>query len=144
VPYKAAPQAVTDLIGGQVPIGFIDVPTAAPQVKAGKLRALGVASTARSSLIPDVPTFAEGGVTNVPFVRGWTAVYAPAGLPPEIAQKLSGAIAKIVNGRDFAERLAPTGWSLAYMPPNEMDEFLRQDLAFWRTAVNELGLRQVR
>jgi tripartite-type tricarboxylate transporter receptor subunit TctC len=141
VPYKSAPQAVTDVIGGQVPMMFLDVPTGVPQVQGGKLRALAVASHTRNALLPDVPTFTEAGVEGLPMIKGWTALYGPANLPADVAKRLSDELAKAVQSPDFLVRLKPTGWVPEYLPPKEMDEYLRRDLEFWKQSVKTYGLK---
>src|SRR5438552_10916156 len=96
IPYKGGGPATTDLIGGQVDASFMNINTAMPQLKAGKLRALAITSTKRSPLLPDVPTLEESGVKGV-VVTSWQAFAAPRGTPADIRKKLYDAIVAGLN-----------------------------------------------
>ena len=87
VPYKSNPQAVSDLLGGQISMMITDVATGLPQVKGGKLRALGVSSQNRIPLVPDVPTISEAGLKGYE-MSFWFAAYVPAKTPPAVVQRL--------------------------------------------------------
>ena len=110
VPYKSNPLAVTDLLGGQIDMMITDTATGLPQVKSGKLRALGVTGLARSPLAPEVPTIAEAGVPG--YEMGyWFAAYAPAGTPPDVARRLNELLVKATQSgpaKQFYAQTAPT------------------------------------
>ncbi|ETF02981.1 MFS transporter [Advenella kashmirensis W13003] len=108
VPYKGAGLANNDLIGGRIDLMFVNMPTVLAQIKAGKLRALAVASDKRSPLLPDVPTMAEAGVPDFA-VDSWSGVLAPAGTPAPIVDKLSQAITGIAHSPDVAKSLGGIG-----------------------------------
>ncbi len=116
VPYKGAAPVVTDLIGGHVDSAFLNLSAVMPNVKAGRLRALGVAAKTRSRLLPDVPTFEELGMTG--FISGsWYGVLAPAGTPAAIVQSLYSAVAKHLPQPEVRARLEASGSELFLLDP---------------------------
>lgn len=119
VPYKGTIQAVTDLVAGQVDIVFSDMVPAVPQIKGGKLRALAVTTEKRSPILPDVPTFAESGVTT-PMPQGWWAVLAPKGTPPAIINRLNGELAKVLKMKDVEDRYVGLGIVVATSKPEDV------------------------
>ena len=137
VPYKGCAPAVVDLLGNQIPAMFDPVQSVIPHVRAGKLRALAVSGTARSPVLPDVPTFTEAGVKGVES-RAWWAVFGPANMPAEATARLSREIAKIVKSDAFREPLANIG-----VQPNAegvpLAEFQRQEVERWQKAVRDSG-----
>ena len=104
VPYKGTQPALADLLGGRMPVMFDGVITSLPQIKAGKLRPIAVASLTRSQLLPDVPTMTEAGLPGFEAV-GLATVMAPAGTPPEIVNKISADIAAVLRMPDVREQL---------------------------------------
>ncbi len=115
IPYKAAAQAQSDVIGGQVPVMFIVAAAAIPQIKAGRLRALGVTTLERLPQIPDVPTLDEAGLKGYEVIS-WIGFAGPAGLPPDIVARLSGEFTRIVQQAENAERIKGLGLEISLMP----------------------------
>src|SRR3954471_4930381 len=114
IPYKAAAQAQADVIGGQVPVMFIVAAAAIPQIKAGRLRALGVTTLERLAQIPEVPTIDEAGIKGFEVIS-WIGFAGPAGLSPEVIAKLSGEFTRIVQQPDNTERIKGLGLEISLM-----------------------------
>ncbi|WP_255429656.1 tripartite tricarboxylate transporter substrate-binding protein, partial [Raoultella sp. 18071] len=108
VPYKGSGPAVTDMLGGQVDLMFDSITSAVPHIQAGKLRALGVTSAKRSAALPNVPTIAEAGVPGYE-VSPWFAVFAPAGTPAPIVQKINAALLDAMKQPDTKARFDAIG-----------------------------------
>lgn len=135
VPYKEASQALTDTIRGEPSVNFVAMPTAAGQIKAGKLKAIGVTGASRSASLPEVPTLNESGLAGYDFVA-WYAFLAPEGTPPTVVQKLSAAVSKITSSPEFAASLVRMG--LDPMPDNarEFAAKLPAENARWQKIVS--------
>jgi tripartite-type tricarboxylate transporter receptor subunit TctC len=137
VPYKGSAPAITDLLGNQIPSMFDPVQSVIPHIRSGKLRALAVSGTARSSVLPDVPTFAEAGVQGVES-RAWWAVFGPANMPAEAASRLRAEIDRITRSAEFRDPLAAIGVQ-ANTEVSNLAEFQRQEVARWQKAVRDSG-----
>lgn len=140
IPYKGSGQALVDVIAGQVPLMFNNTASIMPFVRSGKLRAIALASAARSPLLPELPTIAETGLPGFE-VRSWHGVFAPAGAPREITARLNAEIVKILRLPDVKERLNAQGVELAGSSPEEFAAFVRKELAKWARLVKESGAR---
>lgn len=138
VPYKGGAAAVTDVLGGQVPLLFINQDNALPQVQAGKLRALAVASLERNPAYPDVPTIAESGYPGFSAVS-WFGLSAPAGTPKDIIQKLSEATVKAMNVAEVKTRLQTVGFVVVANSPAQFSEFVTAEIAKWSKAAKASG-----
>ncbi|MDP9901150.1 Bug family tripartite tricarboxylate transporter substrate binding protein [Variovorax ginsengisoli] len=140
VPYKSNTLAVTDLLGSQIDMMITDTTTGLPQVKSGKLRALGVSGAARSPLAPDVPTIAEAGVKG--YEMGyWFAAYAPAKTPPAVVNRLNELLVKAAKSE--AARSAfyePTGTEVFTTSPEDMGKFQTAEAAKWGRIVKAAGI----
>ena len=124
VPYKGGGPAMIDLIGGQVHAMFTSVFLAAPQVKAGKIKAVGVSSERRSALLPESPTFVESGFPG--FVTGsWSGLFAPAGTPTTVIARLHADFSKAMRTAEVEARFRDLGTEAVAMPPAEFAAFLR-------------------
>ena len=134
VPYKGSAPAMADVLGGQVQMMFADAPTALPQVRGGKVRALGVAQAQRSELFPGVPTFAEAGVAGYD-AYSWAGFVAPAGTPKDVAAKLSADIAKVLALPDVKARLHDAGAEPAPTSAEGFGRFIHDELAKWGRVV---------
>ena len=134
VPYKGSAPAMSDVMGGQVQMMFADAPTALPQVRGGKVRALGVAQAQRSELFPGVPTFAEAGVAGYD-AYSWAGFIAPAATPKDIAAKLSADIARVLAMPDVKARLHDAGAEPAPSSAETFGRFLSAELAKWGRVV---------
>ena len=139
VPYKGTAPALQDLMGGQISI-MMDTPMSLlPQARAGKIKALGMASEKRAAVAPDVPTLIESGV---PVVGGtWVAVLAPAGTPKPIVEKLSREFAAAMRRTDIKERFAQLGIEPVGNTPAEFTQFLKSEVAKWSKVIKEANVR---
>lgn len=140
VPYKGAVPALTDLLGGQISMIFSSMPPALPHIKSGKLRALGVTSTARSPVTPELPTIAESGLTGYE-VKNWYGIFAPRGTPKEIVTKLNAEIVKILNMPDVKESLSLQGAEPSTSTPQEFAAYVKDETEKWAKIVKYSGVK---
>jgi tripartite-type tricarboxylate transporter receptor subunit TctC len=140
VPYKGSSGARTDVLGGQVQMMFDAITTMAPNVRAGKLKALGTTGKTRSPVLPDVPTVSEAGVPGYEAVI-WLGVMAPAGTPKPIVERLNAEIRKIVNSTEVKEAWAKQGAAPLNMSTDEFGQYLRDDIAKWAKVVKISGAK---
>ncbi len=140
VPYKGSGPALTDALGGQVPIIIDTTLVLGTNIKAGKLRPLAVAYPQRLGTLPDVPTAAEAGVPGWEVVS-WQAVFAPAGTPKPIVQRLNTEIARIMKQPDVQARLAELGVEPGGGPPEQLGEFQKTEIAKWAKVVKAAGVK---
>ena len=140
VPYKGSSFAMTDLLGGQVQLMFDNMPSALPQVKAGKLRALAVTSPKRSSALPDVPTMDEEGLKGFD-ATSWFGLLAPAGTPKDIIAKLNAAAVKALATPEMRERLASQGAEAVGNTPDQFAAFIKAEIEKWAKIVKASGAR---
>jgi len=140
VPYKGTGPAIADLIGGQVQAAFGTMASIEQQVKAGKLRALAVATPKRSQAMRDVPTVAESGLPGYD-VSLWYSILAPAGTPREIVARISADIAKALALPEVRDKLVAQGFDVSYLNPEQMSELMRRDTARWGKSLREIGLK---
>lgn len=141
VPYRGAAPAVTDLLGGQVPIGIVGMPPVVPHAKSGKLRVLAVTSAKRSAAMPEVPAMAElPGFAGYKFTN-WMGVYVPAKTPQAIIDKLAAAISKIVREPVVKERLLSQGVEPVGNSPAEFGVFLEAERQSYTKIAKERGIR---
>ena len=137
IPYKGTSPAIMELMGGQVDIMFVDIGLAHPHIRAGKLRALAVASEKRSGVLPDVPAMSETLPGFLSVI--WLGVVAPAGTPSAIAIQVSGAIAEILKQPDIAKRLLDMSFDPIGSTPEEMALFMAQERERWGKVVRASG-----
>ena len=131
---------IPELLGGNLPVAFDNIATAMPHVKAGKVRALAVTSTTRSVVAPDVPTMAESGLTGYD-ISSWQAVFAPAGTPAPIIDRLYTEIARILKTPEMQKRLNDLGLNVSAMPPQELATLIKSDVPRLGKIVKESGAR---
>ena len=143
VPYKGSSGARTDTLGGQVQMMFDAITTMAPNVEAGKVRALGTSGKVRSKVLPNVPTISEAGVPGYEAVI-WLGIMAPKGTPKPIVDKLNAEIRKVVSSPEIQAAWDKQGAVPMSMSPGEFDEFLRGDIEKWAKVVKISGARQDR
>jgi tripartite-type tricarboxylate transporter receptor subunit TctC len=136
VPYKGSAPAVTDLLGGQIPLMFDPLQSVLTHIASAKLRALAVTSAQRAPVVPAAPTVAESGWKDFE-TTAWWAVYAPAKLPPEVSAKLVSTLQRIVESPGFAERLDKLGVQPMWKP---LADFQKAEIAKWGAAVRATGL----
>ena len=137
VPYKGGAPALTDLLGGQVDATFMNINTAMPHIKGGKLRALAITSEKRSPLLPDVPTVTELGYKGVT-VYSWQAFAAPKGLPAEIKARLREAVIAGLNEPTVKAKLLDLGFEIVGNTPEEFTAFQAREFARWKKVI-EVG-----
>jgi len=140
VPYKGAGPALTDLMGGQIPLSFVTLGAAMPFMASGKVRAIAVTSARRSSAFPDVPTLAEQGVKGYD-VSGWLGVVGPAGLPPDIVARLNGALARALSNPNLRAQLARLGAEPMPCPPQTLTTLIATDDAKWAKVIRDGHIR---
>jgi tripartite-type tricarboxylate transporter receptor subunit TctC len=139
VPYKTMAQGVTDLLGGHVDAAFNNLPTQLPNVRAGKMRALGVTSARRSEQLPDVPTIIESGYPDFE-VTVWQGLCAPARTPPEILTKLHADVMKALAAPDLRQRFVEQGVDSAPSSTEAFSAFIRAETVRWGKTVRESGV----
>lgn len=127
IPYKGTGPLVTDLLGGQVDMGFVSVTAAGPHVKAGKLRAIGMSTQQRSAVLPDVPTLAESGLPHYAF-DAWIAAIGPADLPKPVVNKLYQDLRKVMATPEVQAALAAQGITPIVSPPEQAVGFFKTEL----------------
>jgi tripartite-type tricarboxylate transporter receptor subunit TctC len=138
VPYKANPPAVMDLVAGQTDLMTVDLTTSLPQVKAGKLRALGISSPRRSPLVPDVPAIAES-LPGYEFSY-WNALYAPAGTPAPVVQRLNELARRAMETPALRKIVEQTGQETALSSPAELAKFQLSELDRWGRIIKAAGI----
>ncbi len=139
VPYKGEAPMITDLIGGQVDYGFGFATTVDPVVKAGRLRALATTGGARSPQLPDVPTFIELGMPELEMTI-WTGMAGPAGLPPDIVQRLQSELSRILRSAAINSRREFADSEIIASTPEEFRAFLAAERRRWPKLVKETGI----
>jgi len=140
VPYKGSAPAMTDLLGGQVQLMFSDGPTALPQIKGGKVRALAVGSPKRSALVPDLPTIAESGLAGYD-AYSWSGIVVPAATPKEIVAKLNADIVKALNDPEVKKRLLENGAEAMPGTPDQFAKTLRSEITKWGKVVKAANIK---
>jgi tripartite-type tricarboxylate transporter receptor subunit TctC len=128
-----------DLLGGQVPSGFVALLGATPNVKSGRLRALAVTSPRRSVALPDVPTMAESGLPGFD-IGIWMALWAPAKTPNEIVAKLNHEVVKIVQSADFKRRMVDYGCEAASSTPEQLRRMQTAEIEKYKKIATEAGV----
>ncbi|MES2979566.1 MAG: tripartite tricarboxylate transporter substrate binding protein [Pseudomonadota bacterium] len=139
VPYKGGGPALNDVLGGQVPLFFGNLASTLPHIQSGKLRALAVTSTQRSALLPDVPTLAESGIKGAEIYE-WNALFAPAGTPEPVIEKISAALQKALASPEVKARVAQLGGDLQKATPDFAQTFIRQQIELWARVVKERAI----
>jgi tripartite-type tricarboxylate transporter receptor subunit TctC len=135
VPYKSTPPAMTDVIGGQVSMMFVDVAAGLANVRAGKLRALGVTTAEHSKLLPDLPPLADTPALKGFDINSWNGVFAPAGTPPEIVARLNKELVRIANDKTIAPQFANLGFDAFGGTPQQLGAFVASELVKWAKLV---------
>jgi tripartite-type tricarboxylate transporter receptor subunit TctC len=139
VPYRGAAPAMNDLVAGQIPILFDNMPAIQPQALAGAIRAIAVAGHSRSPLFPDLPTMAEAGVAGFE-AASWFGLVAPAKTPPEVLKALTEAVTKVLDDPDMVKKLADVGAEPGSLSGNEFGAFLHAEADKWGKLVKDAGV----
>jgi tripartite-type tricarboxylate transporter receptor subunit TctC len=140
IPYRGSAPSLTALIAGEVDFSFANIPAIHAHVKSGRLRALGTAAARRDPQLPDVPTMKEAGVDGVEVVV-WYAVFAPAGTPREIVDKLADGVIRATRDPEVRRRLIEQGAQPVGNKPDEFARLLREEVARWAEVVKISGAR---
>ena len=140
VPYKGAPQAVTDVLGGHMNMMFNSIAPVLQHIKAGRVRLLGVASARRSPQLPDTPTISEAGVPGFEAVN-WFGLFAPAGTPKSIIARLNDALVKVVRAPELRAQFETQGSDPVGSSPEEFAAFIRRDMAMYARVVKVSGAK---
>jgi tripartite-type tricarboxylate transporter receptor subunit TctC len=139
-PYKSSPQAMTDLMGEQIVYAVTDMAAGQALVSSGKLRALAVSSEKRSGLMPDLPTMGETPALAGFELVAWVAMFAPAGTPPEIVNKLSAEVRKSLAKPEIRERIASYSADVLPSTPGQLGVFVKAQLASWGKRIKDAGI----
>jgi tripartite-type tricarboxylate transporter receptor subunit TctC len=140
VPYKSNPLAINDLLGGQIQMMITDTATGLPQVKGGKLRALGTTGKARTVLTPDIPTIDEAGVKGYE-MSYWFAAYVPAKTPPAVVSRLHDLLVKATDGPAMKSFYGMTGTDRFVSTPEELAKFQVAESAKWGKIIKSAGIQ---
>ena len=140
IPYRSNPPAVTDLIGGQIDVMITDMATGLPQVKGGKLKALGVSTLQRSPLAPDVPTISEAGVKGYEMTY-WFAAYAPAGTPAPVVARLNELLVKAAKSSTAASFYQGTGTEITTTTPEGLRKVQADESVKWGKIIQAAGMQ---
>lgn len=140
VPYKGVNLAMNDVLSGQIQFVVIGVPAAAPHIKAGRLRALGLVAQQRSVALPEVPTVAEAGLREFE-VTTWYGILAPAGTPRPIVARLNAEIVRIMHAPEMNDRLASMATEPVTSTPEEFADYIKREIAKWGDVVRQAGLK---
>ncbi len=138
VPYRGMAPVVTDLIGGHMPLGVIDPPSAMAAIEGGLIAAIAVSSAHRYQRLPDIPTFAEQGVPGFE-ATGWFGIVAPAGTPDDVIAKINAAFVTALKDPATVERIRALGSDPLPMTPDEFSRFIESEVKKWGTVVAKTG-----
>lgn len=141
IPYKGEAPALTDAIGGQVPVMFSNLPAVMPYVKAGKLRALAVSSAKRHPELPDLPTVAEAGKLPGFEVLTWYGVFAPAGTPPAVVKKLETEAIAALKSKELSGKLADQGFTVVGSTSQQFAAFMKSEVPRWSRLIKDANIR---
>jgi tripartite-type tricarboxylate transporter receptor subunit TctC len=141
VPYKSVPPGLADLISGHVQIMVADVPASLAMIRAGKVRPVGVPAAKRYLLLPDVPTFAESGLTTPPVMDGWWALVAPAGTPDAIQDRLNKEVVKVLETDSIRTKLLESALVPTPSTRQQAVAYQKDQLQVWTDMVRDLNLK---
>ncbi len=141
IPYRSNPPAVTDLIGGQIDMMITDMATGLPQVRNGKVRALGVSSLKRASLAPEIPTISEAGVTGYEMIF-WFAAYVPAGTPAPVIARLNQIMTAANRGPAMTKFYADVGFEALNGSPQTLRRFQADEAEKWGRIITKSGIEK--
>jgi tripartite-type tricarboxylate transporter receptor subunit TctC len=140
VPYKGGAPSVLAIISGEAQVNFATLPAVVPQVRAGKVRAIGLASKQRNPAVPDVPTMSELGLADFE-VGTWSVLIAPRGVPADVVQKINAAMNATLNDPAVRERLVNEGSEIQLMTPAETAAFVKSENVRWMKVVKDAGIQ---
>lgn len=141
VAYKSTPQALTDVVGGQVAFMFVDLASSQQHLKAQRLRAIAVSTDKRSPSVPELPTLGESLGLQGFDLSAWVGLFGPAGMPAEIVARLSAELEKIVQSKAMRDKLESLGGEAAPAAAAPFDAYVRKQLEVWGQKVRDAGIR---
>ena len=141
IPYRGAADALVDVLGGRVPLGYFSIPSSLTHVRAGKVVALGVSDNVRSPLLPEVPTISEAGLAGYEMLT-WFGVWAPAGTPAPVIEKIYGGIKTVLQDATVQKRLIETGYKPGGAPPAEFAKFVKAETDKYGKIIKTIGLEK--
>jgi len=139
IPYKSAPPAINDVLGGRVSMMFADVTTALPHVRANTLRGMAVIASRRSALLPDLPSLSEIGLADFDS-PSWNGIVAPANTPRDVISRLNVEMQKVVGDPAIKTQLADLGFEAYSSTPSEMEDFVKAQIIKWSRLVKDAGI----
>jgi tripartite-type tricarboxylate transporter receptor subunit TctC len=139
VPYKGSGPAIQDVLAGQVQFFMTTPPSVMGHVQSGKLKAFAVTGTQRHPGLPNVPTTAQAGLKGFE-LESWVAIFAPAGTPPEVVTKLTGAIKQALETPEAKSRADAAGIEIRYLPPQQLDAMVKKETEFWAKTIKAQGI----
>ena len=139
VPYKGGSPSVTAIMSGEAQVNFATLPAVVPQIRAGRVRAIGLAAKERNPAVPDVPTMAELGLAEFE-VGTWSGLIGPKGMPADIVQKINKAVAEVVAEEGVRKRLIDEGSEIMTMSPADFGAFMRKENVRWVKVVKDAGI----
>jgi len=142
VPYKGGGEAAKDLLSGQVSMMLETIPNALPLASNGQMRAIGVTTKVRSAAAPAIPTLAESGLPGFD-VSAWTGLFAPAGTPPAIIDRLNAETRRIADDKPYGAMIARMATDVASSSPQEFATFVRDDIARWSKVIDSAGIPRI-
>lgn len=140
VPYRGTGPSISDLMGNQVQVSFATFASAIQYVRAGKLRALGIAGQRRTTLMPDLPSFAEVGLKSYD-VELWYSLLAPAKTPRAVVDKLNGALLAALKSPDLTDQFTKQGFEVKGSTPDELKAYIGRELARWQRVITENNIK---
>jgi tripartite-type tricarboxylate transporter receptor subunit TctC len=141
VPFRSSPPALSEVIAGRLSMMFVDTLTALPHVNAKALKALAVTTKKRSALLPDLPSMDEAGVKGFD-ITSWQGYLGPANMPKDVVLKLNTEIRKIIDRPEIKKELADRGMEAFSGPPEEFDQFLKDQLVVWEKLIKDAGIEK--
>jgi tripartite-type tricarboxylate transporter receptor subunit TctC len=140
VPYKGGSPSVMAIMSGEAQVNFATLPAVVPQIRGGKVRAVGLASRERNPAVPDVPTMSELGIPDFD-VGTWSGLVGPRGMPADVVQKINAAVSEVVNDPAVKKRLVDEGAEIRLMSPADFGGFMRQENLRWVKVVKDAGIQ---
>jgi len=141
VPYKGASPAITDLLGGHIPMAALSIASGMPHIQGGKVKGLAVTSAARSPALPDVPTVAESGFPGFE-ANGWLAIFVPNGTPPAVVAKLNAEIGKVMQSAEMKKQLLAQGVEARTSTPEQLGAMVKSETAKWGKIITDAGIKE--
>jgi tripartite-type tricarboxylate transporter receptor subunit TctC len=141
VPYKGAAPAITDVLGGHIPIAALSIASGMPHIQGGKMRGLAVTSATRSPALPDVPTVAESGFPGFE-ANGWLGILVPNGTPPDAIARLNSELAKVMQSAEMKKQLLAQGVEARTSTPEQFGALIRSETAKWGKIITDAGIKE--